>query len=184
MKLDAKNKMMKLCLVFFLFISCGCLMHSQEFSSSTIIKLGEVVIIQNQESSSGIIENNTEKKSGTLIRKTQKKQNKNILKNHTKLNVKDSRKNYSEKPKTQTIIYKNSEGDSVFSTSSGKNISAVFSSTSNFDLKKDFNGYNNHLITFFKEHLIKKNTYFYLFSRDTGELYQFFNKPPPTAFFS
>lgn len=141
--------------------------------------MGGIVIIQNQESSSSVTKSKTEKDSGSLIRKTQRKQNKNILKNHTKLNAIDSRKNYSEKPKTQMKIYRNSEGDSVFSTSSGKNISAVFSSTSNFDLKKDFNGYNNQLITLFKEHLIKKNTYFYLFSRDTGESYQFFNKPPP-----
>ncbi|MCY1660430.1 hypothetical protein OVA09_05995 [Chryseobacterium sp. SL1] len=117
--------------------------------------------------------------SAIVTRSTQNKKNKNFLKNHTKLNLIDSRKNYSEKPKTQTKIYRNSEGDSVFSTSSGKNISAVFSSTPNSDLKKDFTAYHNQLITLFKEHLIKKNTYFYLFSRDTGESYQFFNKPPP-----
>ena len=76
--------------------------------------MGGIVIIQNQESSSSVTKSKTEKDSGSLIRKTQRKQNKNILKNHTKLNAIDSRKNYSEKPKTQMKIYRNSEGDSVF----------------------------------------------------------------------
>lgn len=169
--------MVKFCLGFLLLFSCVRLVHSQDFGSSSIVKIEGVEVIQNYKSSSDISISKSDKSSDKIIKKILK--NKNVQKNHIKLGSIDSRKHHSEKAKTQITLYKNSENESVFSTSSGKNISAVFCSTPNFDLKKDFNGYNNQLITLFEEHLIKKNTYFYLFSRDTGESYQFFNKPPP-----
>lgn len=168
--------MMKFWLGFVLFFFCGCWMHSQDLGNSSIIKIDGAIIIQNDESP--IADKvKTERKSLSVIRKKQTKKYKNIQKTDTKLGSVDSRKNRSEK-KTQIKTYKSSDDDWLFSTSLVKKISAVFSSNTNPDLKNNFNNYV-FLIRLFKEHFIRKNTYFYLFFKDSGKWYQFFNKPPP-----
>lgn len=169
--------MMKFWLGFLLSFSCGCWMHSQDVVNTQIIKIGGAIIIQNHESDTIADKVKTERKSLFVIRKKQTKQHKNIQKRNTKLISVDSRKNRSEK-KTQIKTYKSSDDDWLFSTSLVKKISAVFSSNTNPDIKNNFNNYI-FLIRLFKEHFIRKNTYFYLFFKDSGKWYQFFNKPPP-----
>lgn len=169
--------MMKFWLGFLLSFSCGCWMHSQDVVNTQIIKIGGAIIIQNHESDPIADKVKTERKSLFVIRKKQTKQHKNIQKRDTKLISVDSRKNRSEK-KTQIKTYKSSDDDWLFSTSLVKKISAVFSSNTNPDLKKNFNNYV-FLIRLFKEHFIRKNTYFYLFFKHSEIWHQFFNKPPP-----
>ncbi|WP_375182174.1 hypothetical protein [Chryseobacterium sp.] len=169
--------MMKFWLGFVLFFFCGCWMHSQDLGNSSIIKIDGAIIIQNDESDPIADKVKTERKSLSVTRKKQTKQHKNIQKRNTKLGSVDSRKNRSEK-KTQIKTYKSSDDDWLFSTSLVKKISAVFSSNTNPDLKKNFNNYI-FLKRLFKENFIKKNTYFYLFFKDSGSWFEFFNKPPP-----
>lgn len=168
---------MKFRLGFLLFLSCGCLLHPQEKSNDSIVKTGSVEIIQSHDSYPDHSKDKTNS-SAIVTRSTQNKKNKNFLKNHIKLNSIDSGKYHSEKAKTQ-IIYKNSDGDSIFSNASGRNVSAVFYPNSHPDLKKDLNNKVKSFFVLFQEHFIKKDTYYYLFSQDNGKLYQFFNKPPP-----
>lgn len=152
-------------------------MHSQDVVSTQIIKMGGAIIIENYNSDPIADKVKAERKSLFVIRKKQTKQHKNIQKRNTKLGSVDSRKNHSEKSKTQIKTYKSSDDDWLFSTSLVKKISAVFSSNTNPDL----NNSNNYIFLkrLFKEHFIRKNTYFYLFFKDSGKWYQFFNKPPP-----
>lgn len=171
---------MKFWLVILLVLSCGCFLHSQEFGGVSIVKIGDVEVIQSYESYSNTNKIESVKSSKIALSKIQKNQIKKSLKINNKNALLDSGKDNLEKPKTQKFIYKKLNNSSVFSTCSGKNITAVFSTTPNSNLKKDFNSYHNLLVTLFKEHLIKKNTYYYLFSQDTGKLYQYFNKPPPS----
>jgi hypothetical protein len=172
---------MKFWLGFLLSFSCGGWLQSQDVSNSSIIKIKGVIIIQNYDSDPIADKLKTERKSHSVIRKKQTKQHKNIQKRNTKLGSVDSRKNHSEKLKTQIKIYKNSDNGWFFSTSLVKNISAVFSYNTNTDLKKSFYDYA-FLMNLFKEQFIKKNTYFYLFFNDSGRWYQFFNKSPPRQF--
>ena len=170
---------MKFWLGFLLSFSCGCWMHSQDVVNTQIIKIGGAIIIQNHESDPIADKVKTERKSLFVIRKKQTKQHKNIQKRDTKLISVDSRKNRSEK-KTQIKTYKSSDDDWLFSTSLVKKISAVFSSNTNPDLKKNFNNYV-FLIRLFKEHCIRKNTYFSLFFKHSEIWCQFFNRPPPSV---
>lgn len=171
--------MMKFWLGFLLFFSCGCWMHSQDVVNTQIIKMGGAIIIENYDSDPIADKVKAERKSLFVIRKKQIKQHKNIQKRNTKLGSVDSRKNHSEKSKTQITIYKDSDGDSIFSNASGRNVSAVFYPNSHPDLKKDLNNKVKSFFVLFQEHFIKKDTYYYLFFQDNGKLYQFFNKPPP-----
>lgn len=172
--------MMKFWLGFLLSFSCGCWMHSQDVVSTQIIKMGGAIIIENYDSDPIADKVKAERKSLFVIRKKQTKQHKNIQKRNTKLGSVDSRKNHSEKSKTQIKTYKSSDDDWLFSTSLVKKISAVFSSNTNPDLKNNFNNYI-FLKRLFKEHFIRKNTYFYLFFKHSEIWYQFFNRPPPSV---
>lgn len=153
-----------------LFI-CGCLIHSQEKAVS-IITTGDAKVIDYSVDSVKVHTKIDVSKS--------KKKNKDKIKfkEKNKSIVKYSRKNQSENSKTQKI-YKTSENDLVFFALISKNVSAVFSPSHPSGSKKNLPKYTKDFIILFQEYLIKRNTYYYLFFKDTGKLYQFFNKPPP-----
>ena len=175
--------MMKLWIGFFILFSCGCLVHSQDTSIS-IVKSGNVEIIEYTEE--GSTKTNTKTVENTLA-ETQKgnsrKDNKLKLQNHTKLKLAHSRKANPEKNKSPELVYKNLSSDTFFLNSSEDKLSAVLSYSNSVDFKKTADFKVKHF-AFSQDFLIKKNTYYYLFSKDTGKLYQFFNKPPPTISFS
>lgn len=175
---------MKLWLGFFILFSCGCFTYSQDLSISKIEQIGDVRIIDNSkaELTYNFKEYVVSSKSDLKDKKS-KKYSKQKVKNHSELDLKYSRKANPEKNKSPELVYKNSSSDTFFLNSSGKEFSAVLSVNTHTDLKKDFENDVKYII-FSQDFLIKKNTYYYLFSKDTGKLYQFFNKPPPTTSFS
>ncbi|VFB04506.1 Uncharacterised protein [Chryseobacterium taihuense] len=156
---------------FFMLLICGCVLHSQE-KGVYIITTGDAKVIDYSVDSVKVHTKIDVSKSKKIHKEKIK------LKENHKANVKYSRKNQSETPKTQNT-YKTSENDLVFFASIGKNISAVFSPSHPSASKKNLREYTDDFIVLFKEYHIKRNTYYYLFSKDTGKLYQFFNKPPP-----
>lgn len=168
--------MMKIWLGFFILFSCGCLIHSQDVSIS-IVTIGNAEVIEYSEN----VNKATAESYVSDSKKTNiTKYNKLKLKNHTKINLKYSRKEIPGKSETPKLVYKNSSSDTFFLNSSGKEISAVLS----FNSLKEYFNYSIRYILYSPNFIVKQNTYYYLFSKDTGKLYQFFNKPPPISFFS
>lgn len=171
---------MKFWLGFFILFSCGCIAYSQDLSISKIEQIGDVTIIDN--SKAELTDNSKEYlacSKSDLKDKKSRKYGKRKVQNDRKLDLGYSRKVNPEKNKSPELAYKNSSSDTFFLTSSGEKFSAVLSSYTSVEVKKSVDYQVIH-ITFSKDLLAKKNTYYYLFSRDTGEQYQFFNKPPPS----
>lgn len=154
------------------------------FSISKIEQIGDVKIIENSKGESIDIQkaHSTSSKSQLKYIKS-RKFNKRKSQNHFKLDLECSRKEIPEKNKTPKLVYKNSSSDTFFLNSSGQEFSAVLSSNAPTDLKKYFYHWVNCRV-YSQDFAIKQNTYYYLFSKDTGKLYQFFNKPPPISSFS
>lgn len=171
--------MMKIWFTFFILFSCGCLIHSQDVSIS-IVTIGNAEVIEYSENvNKATAESYVSDSKKTNITKCIKLK----LKNHTKINLKYSRKEIPGKSETPRLVYKNSSSDTFFLNSFGQELSAVLSFNSHIDLKESFN-YRIRYILYYPNFIVKQNTYYYLFSKDTGKLYQFFNKPPPISFFS
>ena len=175
--------MVKLCLVFFLF-SCGCFINSQDFNAAHIKQVGDVAIIDNDNAELSeapkvaiVYSKSNSKKGKSKVLHTRK------AKTHIKLYLEYSRKKNPEKLKSQKLIYTNSINDTFFLKSSRHTFSTVLCSTVHPEIKKDFFHCVNCRV-FSLDHVIKKNTYYYLSFKDTGKLYQFFNRPPPSNSFS
>lgn len=169
---------MKLWLRFIILFSCGCFTHSQDLSISKIKLIGDVTVIDNSKAELGDDYKVYEVSSKSDLRKKSKKYSKRKAQNHNNLNFEYSRKANPEKNKSPELVYKNSSSNTFFLNSSGDQLSAVLSYSNSVDVKKTVD-FEARYIALSKDYLIKKNTYYYLFSKDTGKLYQFFNKPPP-----
>ncbi|QQV02257.1 MULTISPECIES: hypothetical protein [Chryseobacterium] len=171
--------MMKLWLGFFILFSCGSFTYSQDLSIFKIEQIGDVTIIDNSkaELTDNFKEYVVSSKSDFKDKKS-KKYSKQKVKNHSELDLEYSRKANPEKNKSTELVYKNSSSDTFFLNSFGQKLSAVLSFNSYIDLKEYFN-YCIRYILYSPNFIVKQNTYYYLFSKDTGKLYQFFNKPPP-----
>lgn len=176
---------MKLWLAFFL-LSCGCFTYSQDFNGSQIKQVGDVVIIDNTNSELSEV-SNAATASSKLNPKDRRSKEFNKRKTQTyitNLHLADYSKETSPKKlKSQKLVYKNSNNDTFFLNSSKHTFSAVLSYSNHSQLKKDFFHWVNNRV-FSQDLIIKQNTYYYLFYKDTGKLYQFFNKPPPSFIFS
>lgn len=176
-----QTQTMKIWLTIFLFI-CGCFLHSQVSDGSQIKEIGEVIIINESDISlSEIPEIKSISSKLTIKEKKPRKLKKGKTQTSTELYSKHSRKSGSERLISQKLEYKNLENNTFFNNSSGLALSAVLFPNDHHQLKKEIFFWKNCEV--FSQNLnIRKITYYHLFFKDTGKLYQFFNKPPPDFF--